>query len=126
MFGLLAGLTESTANVAAPPLLVYYVGLGLSPAAMIQGMNLSFAPGKTIQLLTLATIGSVPPVQWLMTLPLVAITVATQLVGVRVRDRVSAATYRRWLRRCVIAMALVLCAQYAWLHWLRPASITAG
>jgi uncharacterized protein len=114
VFGLLAGLTETTTNVAAPPLLVYYVGLGLSPAAMIQGMNLSFAPGKTIQFVTLATLGGVPLVQWLVTLPLVAITVCTQLVGVRVRDRVPAATYRRWLRWCVIIMAVVIAAQVLW------------
>jgi len=110
-FGLLAGITEATANVAAPPLLIYYTGLGMAPGAMIQAMNLSFAPGKLTQLVTLSTIGGVPLVQWLATLPLVAIASATQLVGIRARNRVDAATYRRWLRWLVVAMAVVILIQ---------------
>src|SRR5687767_7414415 len=34
LFGFLAGASEGTANVAAPPLIIYYLGIGLQPSTL--------------------------------------------------------------------------------------------
>ena len=45
--GLAAGVFEGTANVAGPPLIIFYLALGLTPAMMVQAMNICFLVGKT-------------------------------------------------------------------------------
>ena len=34
------GVFEGTANVAAPPLIIFYLALGLTPAMLVQAMNI--------------------------------------------------------------------------------------
>jgi uncharacterized membrane protein YfcA len=111
--GLAAGLSEGTANVAAPPLIVYYLALGVTPTVLVQAMNLSFLAGKATQFATLATVGGVPALQWVMTLPLAAIAIAGAMAGIRIRDRIDAATFRRWLKGALLAMAVLLVVQQA-------------
>jgi uncharacterized membrane protein YfcA len=115
-FGIAAGLSEGTANIAAPPLIVYYLALGLTPAMLVQALNICFLTGKSTQFFTLATVGGVSATQWLSTVPLMAASAVGALYGVRVRDRIDAATYRRWLKAALLAIAFVLCAQFAWQH----------
>jgi uncharacterized protein len=117
VFGVVAGMSEGTANVAAPPLVVYYFSLGLHPTAFVQALNICFLTGKTTQFATLATAGGVPASQWLATLPLAGIATIAALQGTRVRDRVDAATYRRWLKGALLAMAVILVAQHAYARW---------
>ena len=112
VFGILGGLSEGTANVAAPPLIVYYFALSLQPSTLVQALNICFLTGKSTQFATLATVGGVPPAQWIATLPFAVIAAAGALYGVRIRSRIDAPTYRRWLVRALLAIALVLCAQY--------------
>lgn len=114
LFGFLAGLSEGTANVAAPPLIIYLLGVGLSPLLLVPAMNLCFATGKTTQFFTFVASGGVDPVQWLMTLPLAALAVAASLHGITVRSRIDGAAYRIWLRRALLAMAVLLLAQYGY------------
>jgi uncharacterized membrane protein YfcA len=113
-FGLAAGVSEGTANIAAPPLVVYYLALGLSPAMLVQALNICFITGKTTQFATLATVGGVTATQWLVTVPLMAASAAGAAYGSRVRGRIDALTYRRWLRHALLAIAVVLCVQFAW------------
>jgi len=112
--GLAAGLFEGTANVAAPPLIIFYLTLGLSPVMLVQAMNLSFLVGKSTQLAVLATRGEVGLNVWLATLPLAVIGVAGSLTGVRIRNRIDAAVFRVWVKRALLVIALVLIAQYGW------------
>ncbi|MGA0034416.1 MAG: sulfite exporter TauE/SafE family protein [Burkholderiales bacterium] len=42
--GFLSGLCESTANIAAPPLIIYYLGIGLPPLMLVPAMNIG-SPG---------------------------------------------------------------------------------
>jgi hypothetical protein len=112
VFGVAAGMSEGTANVAAPPLLIYYLALGLTPAMLVQALNICFFVGKSTQFATLAAVGGVSATQWLATLPLVAVATVTVLYGMRVRMRLNAAAYRMWLRRALFVMALILCAQF--------------
>jgi len=109
--GFIAGLSEGTANVAAPPLIVFLLGVGAAPTLVVQALNLCFLTGKTTQFVTLATAGGVPWLQWVMTLPLAVIAAVGAWGGIRVRSRIAAETYRRWLKRALFAMALLLIAQ---------------
>jgi uncharacterized membrane protein YfcA len=114
VFGTMAGVSEGTANVAAPPLIVYYLGVGATPVVLVQALNLCFFTGKTTQFLTLSTAGGVEAVQWLVTLPLAVVAAAGAWAGIRVRGRIDAETYRRWLKWALFAMAIVLIAQQLW------------
>lgn len=110
-FGLLGGISESTANIAAPPLIIYYLGIGLSPLALVPAMNISFLVGKITQFATLTVSGIATPTIWLMTLPLAALATIASLLGGRVRSRIDGATYGRWMRRMLFAMAMILLLQ---------------
>jgi uncharacterized membrane protein YfcA len=113
-FGTIAGVSEGTANVAAPPLIVYYLAINVSPTILVQAMNICFLTGKTTQFITLASAGGVSAGQWAMTLPLAVIAASGTVYGVRVRNRIDAPTYRRWLRGALFAIAVILVAQYAY------------
>lgn len=114
LFGIMAGVSEGTANVAAPPLIMYYLAVGATPVVLVQALNICFFTGKTTQFVTLATAGGVESVQWLATLPLAAIAALGALAGIRIRSRIDADTYRRWLKWALFAMAVVLVVQEPW------------
>jgi len=117
-FGVLAGgaagVFEGTVNVAGPPLIIYYLALGLAPSMLVQSLNICFAVGKVVQFSVLTTRGGVTGAEWLATVPLVAIGVAAFFVGLRIRNRIDAPTYRRWVKRALFVIALVLLAQQGW------------
>ena len=117
--GAAAGLFEGTANVAAPPLIIYYLALGLSPAMMVQAMQMCFMVGKTTQFTVLTLHGGVSSAQWLATLPLCVIAVAAGFGGARMRGRIDAAMFRKWVKRALAVVAFVLLAQYAYTHFAR-------
>jgi uncharacterized membrane protein YfcA len=112
--GLTAGIFEGTANVAAPPLIILYLSLSLTPTMLVQALNICFLAGKTTQFTVLTLRGSVGMDEWLATLPLVAIGVAGSFVGVRIRNRIDAATFRFWVKRALFAIALVLLGQHVY------------
>jgi uncharacterized membrane protein YfcA len=112
--GVTSGIFEGTANVAAPPLIIFYVALGLAPAMLVQAMNICFLVGKSTQFFVLTIRGGIGPGEWLATLPFVAIGVAGSLIGVRVRNRIDAATFRLWVKRGLLVIALGLIAQYGY------------
>ena len=113
-FGLTAGLSEGTANVAAPALIVYYLAIGVQPTIFVQAMNICFLTGKTTQFATLALAGGVTATQWAMTLPLAIVAGAGTVYGVTIRNRIDAPTYRSWLRGALFAIAGILVAQYVY------------
>lgn len=112
-FALIAGLSEGTANIAAPPLLMYMFSLNVDRTVFVQVLNLCFTVGKPTQMVILTAEGGVTWIQWAMTLPFVVITTFSTVAGIRMRDRIDAATYRRWLLRLLFVIALVLILQYA-------------
>ena len=114
VFGVMGGMSEGTANVAAPPLIVYFLGIGTSPLLLVQALNLCFFTGKSTQFVTLATAGGVSAAEWLATLPLAAVATAGAWLGIRIRSRIHADTYRRWLKYALFAIALMLIAQQLW------------
>jgi hypothetical protein len=112
--GATAGLFEGTANVAAPPLIIYYLALGLSPAMMVQAMQMCFLVGKATQFTVLTVHGGVSAAQWLATLPLCVIALAAGAGGARMRSRIDAAMFRKWVKRALAVIAFALLAQYAY------------
>lgn len=111
--GLAAGVFEGTANVAAPPLIIFYLALGLTPAALVQALNICFFAGKLAQFALLASRGGVEPAHWLASLPLAAFAVAGFFAGLRLRRRIDARSFRLWVKRALLAIALVLIARHA-------------
>jgi uncharacterized membrane protein YfcA len=112
--GLMSGIFEGTANVAAPPLIIFYLALGITPAMLVQAMNLSFLVGKTTQLAVMWAGGGVTGAQWLATVPFAAIGASASLAGVRLRNRIDAPTYRAWVKRALFVISLALLAQYGY------------
>jgi hypothetical protein len=49
-----------------------------------------------------------------MTLPLAVVAASGTVYGVRVRNRIDAPTYRRWLRGALLVIAAILVAQYVY------------
>ncbi len=115
--GAAAGIFEGTANVAAPPLIIYYLALGLAPALLVQALNLCFLVGKSTQFAVMTARGGVTAAQWLATLPFVLISVAAFFAGARVRNRIDAPTFHVWVKRALLVIALALFAQYAYQTW---------
>lgn len=113
--GVTAGVFEGTANIAAPPLIVFYLSLGLTPVMLVQGLNICFLLGKTTQFTVLATRGGISTGEWLATLPFVAIGVAGSLIGVRIRSHIDAVTFRVWVKRALFVIALGLLGQYVYM-----------
>jgi uncharacterized protein len=111
LFGFLGGLSESTANIAAPPLIIYYLGIGLQPLLLVPAMNISFFVGKVTQFATLAPSGIATLEQWLLTLPLAVVATIASWYGSKLRSRIDGATYLIWMRRMLLTMALILLTQ---------------
>jgi uncharacterized protein len=111
-FGFAAGVSEAVANVAGPLLLIYFLLLGLAPSQLVQTLNLCFTVGKSAQLAAWVAAGAMTPATWLAAALLSIPALGALLFGMRVRSRVDAATYRRWLRRALGAMAGLLVAQF--------------
>jgi uncharacterized protein len=112
-FGFVAGVFEAVANVAGPVLLIYFMLLGLAPAQMVQTLNLCFSMGKGAQTATWAMSGQISPATWLLIGGLSVPSVAALFAGMRVRHRIDAATYRRWLRGALWVMAGLLIGQFS-------------
>ena len=111
-FAFLAGIFEAIANVAGPILLVYFMLLGAAPAAIVQTLNMCFTVGKGSQVATLAGSGALSGATWLVVAGLSVPAVAALTVGMRIRARIDAQTYRAWLRKALWVMALLLIAQF--------------
>jgi uncharacterized membrane protein YfcA len=111
VFGLIGGFLAGTVNVMVPVLIVLTLELGLAPTVMVQVFNLCFLAGKLSQAATFAYAGILDGPMLLATAPLALLAVAALLVGMEIRKRVDAATYRGWLRKVLFIIALVLILQ---------------
>ena len=110
--GVTGGIFEGTANVAAPPLIIFYLALGLAPATLVQGLGICFIVGKATQFVVLSARGGVSASEWIATLPFAAVGMATFFAGLRIRSRIDAPTFRAWVKRALMAIAVALLVQY--------------
>lgn len=109
---LAAGALEAMVSVAMPPLLIYFMLIGLGPQQVVQAINFSFVFSNGARVATWAASGAMPPALWAFAAALILPALATLFLGMRVRERIDAATYRRWLRGALWVMAGVLVLQY--------------
>jgi ankyrin repeat protein/uncharacterized membrane protein YfcA len=114
-FGFVAGIFEAVANVAGPILLIYFMLLGLAPLQIVQTLNLCFSFGKASQVLSWVAADAIPPATWAAVGALTLPSVAALFAGMRLRERIDAATYRRWLRGALWAAAGLLIGQFAFM-----------
>lgn len=112
-FGLVAGLLAGTVNVMVPILIIFTLGMGLAPLAMVQLFNLCFLAGKLAQIGVFSLTGSLDAGSLAGTLPLAAVAIAALLIGMRLRKRIDSQTYRAWLRRMLLVIAALLVGQFA-------------
>jgi len=61
----------------------------------------------------LSLAGVYTPAAWAAIGALTIPSVATLALGMRLRERIDAATYRRWLRKALWLMALLMVGQFA-------------
>ena len=109
---LLAGVFEAIANVAGPMLLVYFMLLGARADAdgadaqpVLHGRQ--GHAGGDLGRRRRADAGL-----WAAVAALTVPSVAALVVGMRVRSRIDAVTYRRWLREALWVMAVLLIGQF--------------
>jgi hypothetical protein len=81
---------------------------------MVQALNICFLVGKTIQLTVLTTRAGITFAEWAATLPLAVAAVGGFLIGLRVRHRIDAQAFRVWVKRFLLAIAVVLLGQFVY------------
>lgn len=108
IFGLTGGFFSGSVNNSLPPLLIYFLLLGVEMTAMTQILNLCFLGGKTVQAATLALTGQIKLHAALANIPLTIVALAGLYAGAKLQQHFSPDRYNRLLRRILFAIALLL------------------
>ena len=114
VFGLAGGFLAGTVNVMLPALVIFALEMGLTPTAMIQTFNFCFFFGKVSQGAVFAGSGVLTAHTLLATFPLALAALAVLWIGIALRDRLDAETYRGWLRKVLYVFSILLVGQYFW------------
>lgn len=112
-FGMTGGFFSGSVNNSLPPLLIYFMLLGVEVTVMTQILNLCFLGGKVVQAATLGFSGEIRLSAALANVPLTLIGLAGMYAGTRLQKRFSARTYSRLLRKILFVIAFVLVWQGA-------------
>lgn len=112
VFGLAGGVLAGTVNVMLPALIVYALEVRMPKTVMIQVFNFCFLFGKLTQGAVFAHAGLMTANVVTPSLILAAIGLMVMLGGMRIRDRIPADTYRRWLRCLLAVLAAMLMGQF--------------
>lgn len=112
VFGLLGGFLAGTVNVMLPALIIFALEMNLTPLVSVQVFNFCFFFGKLSQGAVLATHGYLNGPLILSAAPIIAIALIGLAMGMRCRKRIRADAYRRWLRRILTAITVLLAFQY--------------
>lgn len=112
-FGMTGGFFSGSVNNSLPPLLIYFMLLGVEATIMTQILNLCFLGGKMVQAATLGLSGEIRLSAALANLPLTLIALIGLYGGTRLQKRFSAQAYNRALRTVLAVIALVLIWQGA-------------
>jgi uncharacterized protein len=107
-FGLSGGFFSGAVNNSLPPLLIYFMLLGLETTIMTQMLNLCFIGGKVVQAATLAAAGELSLRAAAANIPLTLVALAGMWAGKRIQRRVSVDTYQSLLRKVLIVVAILL------------------
>src|SRR4051812_47299592 len=118
--GLLAGFLSGAVNVALPPLVIYFMAIGLDALPMTQILNLCFFVGRTMQAATLGISGKLGMTTLVATAPLTVLSVVVVLVGMRIQSRIHPEVYQRLLRKILWVMVVILVIQVVRHYSLSP------
>jgi len=113
-FGLMAGVLGGTVNVMLPVLIIYALEMRLPKTVTIQVFNFCFLFGKLTQGAVFVQAGLMTGNVLSLSVPLALLAVLVLFVGLRVRDKIPTETYRRWLRRLLVVLAVILITQSFW------------
>lgn len=111
VFGIFAGILGGTVNVMLPALVIFALETEMDNTAMIQVFNFCFLSGKLTQGAVLFSAGLFTPDLIRTTLFLAVFALVIMTAAMTVRDRIPARTYRKWLRRLLAVMAVILIIQ---------------
>lgn len=111
VFGMTGGFFSGSVNNSLPPLLIYFMLLGVETTVMTQILNLCFLGGKVVQAATLAAAGEIRVSAALANIPLTLVALAGMYVGMKLQTRISAQAYAKVLRHVLFAIALLLAWQ---------------
>jgi hypothetical protein len=112
LFGLVGGFLAGTVNVMVPALIIFALEAGLASAAAVQLFNFCFFFGKISQGAVFIHSGMFDLHVLLATLPLAGAALLTLLIGMGLRHRIHAETYRRLLKKVLFVIALLLTFQF--------------
>ena len=112
VFGLASGVLGGTVNVMVPVLIVFALEMGITPVVTVQVFNFTFLLGKFSQAVVFAKAGLLTLPMLVPTLPLAVLAMTTLALGMWIRGRIETETYRRWLRKVLGLLAMVLVLQY--------------
>lgn len=110
-FGMTGGFFSGSVNNSLPPLLIYFMLLGVETTVMTQILNLCFLGGKVVQAATLAAAGEIRVSAALANIPLTLVALAGMYAGMKLQTRISAQAYGKVLRYVLFAIALLLAWQ---------------
>ncbi len=111
IFGVGAGIVGGTVNVMLPVLVIYALEMKMPKSVMIQVFNFCFLLGKFTQGAVFFRAGLFTADIVMLALPLAVFALGVMYFGMQVREKINETTYRRWLRRLLSAMAVVLIIQ---------------
>ena len=112
LFGLIGGLLAGTVNVMVPALIIFALEMNLTPLITVQVFNFCFFFGKLSQGAVLASHGYLDAAYVITVLPIVGVALLALGAGMYFRNRIDIERYRRWLRRVLAAITLLLILQY--------------
>jgi len=109
---LAGGLLGGTVNVMLPALIIYALEMRLPKTVSIQVFNFCFLFGKLTQGTVFVQTGLMTGDIVGLSVPLALLAIVVLFLGLHVRDKIPTETYRRWLRRLLAVMAVILVVQY--------------
>jgi len=112
LFGLTGGVLAGTVNVMLPALIIFALEMKLTPLVTVQLFNFCFFFGKLSQGAILASHGYLAGAHLLVAIPIIGMALIALGVGMHYRNRIKAEVYRRWLRRVLEAITVLLVLQY--------------
>lgn len=113
-FGLAGGLLGGTVNVMLPALIIYALEMRLPKTVTIQVFNFCFFFGKLTQGAVFVQTDLMTGEVLSLSVPLALLAILVLFLGLRLRDKIPTETYRRWLRRLLALLAVILIAQSIW------------
>ena len=112
VFGLAAGILAGTVNVMLPALIIFGLEVRMPKTVMIQVFNFCFLFGKLTQGAVFLHAGLMTAAVAATAVPLALIGLLVMLAGMRLRARIPTDVYRRWLRRLLTVLAVLLIVQF--------------